>query len=161
MGGQGVQGEGEVAATAEQTLPGPDSILSYDGETDSDEVEDEVGGLPKNFIGDSVSRDQCNAMQRTNNNKGEVVLSLADRYARRFQAAYPNLQQVIKLSKQHRQYLDSLSYDHHSESPTGDGRSYGRAIRHTPVPLIRLAVEGPPGEWSHYYLLFISCYRCW
>ena len=98
-------------------------------------------GLPKEFLGDTVSREQDRA-DRANNNKAGV---LVDRWAERFKAMYPGLQHVIKLGAEQREYLDSLTYDEQSETPAGDGRGNRHAIRHVNIPLVRLAVEGPPG----------------
>ena len=127
---------------------GGDSDSSGDWEDDSaqDSPGLEVGqtGLPPQFSGDAVARHYNLSQRGNNNNKGEDVATVVDNWTRRFRAAYPDLQHVVRLSRQQRQYLDSLVYEH-SETPAGDGRTYSGSIRHTAVPLTRLAVEGPPG----------------
>lgn len=98
-------------------------------------------GLPKEFAGDVVDKVETTVAAAMNNNVEEVVV---DRWATRFKASYPGLQRVIKLSKEQREYLDSLSYDDLSETPTGDGRSTREDVVPIEVPNVRFAVEGPP-----------------
>ena len=131
--GSDSEASGGVAGAAQQV--GEQAVVASLGAT----------GLPKEFCGDIYMKAQAKEEDRTNNN---VTAVLADRWAERFKAAFPGLQHVLKLGEEQREYLDSLVYDEQSETPSGDGRSYGHAIRHVDVPLTRLAVEGPPGKYG-------------
>ena len=127
-----------------------DEVLT-DTEDDSDEEGEEASlgelavlgsigatGLPKEFNGDTAAKAEAG-----NNNKGEVEgAALADRWAQRFNAAYPGLQDVIKLSQEQRDYLESLTFST-SESPDGDGRSC-RGVPEVRTPCSRIVFEGSP-----------------
>ena len=108
----------------------------------------EIGrtGLPVVFAGDEMQQRQVQEAGEQNNNK--------DRWAKRFEAKYPKLQHVVRLSQEQVSYLESLTYDSMDETPAGSGRADG--VEAIQTPLSRLAVEGSPVRTV---ILLYSFYR--
>ena len=97
-------------------------------------------GLPRVFAGGRLSPLlRYGASQETEGTEIDQSCST------KFRAKYPDLAVPVKFTTSQLHYLQNKAYSL-SENPVGDGRSRAQGIKAVNTPLLRIVVEGSPGE---------------
>ena len=99
-----------------------------------------VTGLPRVFAGGRLSPLlRYGATLETESNV------LDQSCVAKFNTKYPDLAKPVKFTTSQLHYLQNKSYTL-GENPVGDGRSRAQGIKAVDTPLLRIVVEGSPGE---------------
>ena len=108
-------------------------------------------GLPRVFAGGRLSPLlRYGASQETESNV--IDQSCSDKFKR----LYPDLAVPVRFTTSQLHYLQNKAYSL-SENPVGDGRCRAQGIKAINTPLLRIVVEGSPGELInllHIYVLY-------